>query len=85
MKYYVLGIWADVQPMMSDAFDNESDRDELARQWKRDDEVDGGGIYKLDIDNSGGPRVDSYTGIELSPEEEEDDVTPENTEEDDKE
>jgi hypothetical protein len=83
MKYYVLGVWADVQPMLSDAFDNESDRDEMARRWKRDDEVDGGGIYKLDVTNKGEPRVDSYTGIELSPEEEED-HTPENINEDDK-
>ena len=82
MKFYVLGVWADVQPMLSDAFEYESDRDELARQWKRNNEMDAGGIYKLDIDNKGNPKVDSYTGIELSPEEE--DHTPENTNEDDK-
>lgn len=71
MKYYVLGIWGDVQPMLSYGFDTEAERDELARRWKRDNETDEGGIYKLNINNSGGPVVDSYTGIELNPEEDE--------------
>ena len=69
MKYYVLGIWGDVQPMLSDPFEFENDRDEKAREWKRNDEVDEGGIYRLNIDSSGVPAVDSYTGIELNPDE----------------
>ena len=71
MKYYVLGIWGDVQPMLSDPFDTEAERDDKARQWKRNDEVDEGGIYRLNIDSSGGPTVDSYGALELNHDEDE--------------
>lgn len=69
MKYYVLGIWGDVEPMLSDPFDTEAERDEKAREWKRNDEVDEGGIYRLNIDSSGVPVVESYGYLELNPEE----------------
>ena len=69
MKYYVLGIWGDVQPMLSDPFDTEEERDKKALEWKRNDEVDEGGIYRLNIDSSGGPTVDAYGYLELHPEE----------------
>lgn len=84
MKYYVLGIWCDVDPFLSKPFDNSVDRDDEARRMrKEDDEMDNSGIYKLDIDGKGNPTVSSFTGIELDPEDDED-VTPENTKEDDK-
>jgi len=69
MKYYVLGIWGDVEPQLSDEFDNPTDRDNKAKQWKFDyDEMDDGGIYRLNIDDAGNPSVDSYMGFELEPE-----------------
>lgn len=69
MKYYVLGIWGDVEPNLYGPFDSELERDAKALQLKHSDELDEGGIYRLNIDSSGGPTVDSYTGIELNPEE----------------
>ena len=69
MKYYVLGIYGDVEPMVSEQFDNKEDRDKEALQWKRDNTTDDGGIYRLDVDDNGIPNVESYGYLELNPEE----------------
>ena len=70
MKYFVLGIYSDVEPMLSEEFDNKEDRDIEAIQWKQDNTTDGGGIYRLDIDDKGIPTCESYGYQELNPDEE---------------
>jgi len=69
MKYYVLGIWGDVEPRLYGPFDSEDERDSEARRLKRTDELDEGGIYRLNVSDQGIPEVDSYTGIELESDE----------------
>jgi hypothetical protein len=70
MKYYVLGIWGDVEPNLSEPFDTEEDRDADALRMKQENTMDDGGIYRLNIDDKGNPTVDSYSYLELNPEEE---------------
>jgi hypothetical protein len=69
MKYYVLGIWGDVEPNLSEQFDTEEDRDADALRMKQENTMDDGGIYRLNIDDKGNPIVDSYGYLELHPEE----------------
>jgi hypothetical protein len=68
MKYYVLGVWGDVEPRLYGPFDTEEERDSEARRIKKSDELDEGGIYRLGVDN-GVLFVESYSGIELDPNE----------------
>jgi hypothetical protein len=75
MKYYVLGIWGDVEPLpLQGPYDTEEERDLKAREMKKNDDTDEGGIYRLNINDNGFITVESYSGIELNPEYNEDDV-----------
>ena len=71
MKYYVLGIWEDVDPFLSEPFDTPEDRDKHAVEMVNTNATEDGGIFKLDIDDHGIPSVYSYTGFELNPDEDE--------------
>ena len=37
MKYYVLTIWGDVEPSLSDPFDSEEERDRYAKTCREED------------------------------------------------
>jgi hypothetical protein len=73
MKYYVLMIWQDVEPSLSEPFDNEEDRDKKAIQLRQEDDDNESGFYRLDIDDNGMnnciPSVESYGYQELHPDE----------------
>lgn len=73
MKYYVLKVWQDVEPELSEPFDTEEERDNEALRMKKEDGDDESGFYRLDIDDNGMnnciPSVSSYGYLELNPEE----------------
>lgn len=69
MKYYVIGVWGDVEPELHGPFRSMKKRDDKARELRATDALDSGGIYRLNIDEKGKPTVDSYSGIELDPNE----------------
>lgn len=66
MKYYVLGIWKDVEPMLSKPFHTKTERDIEARKWLFTNMTDDGGIYKLDVDSPNLVDVGNYTENELN-------------------
>jgi hypothetical protein len=66
MKYYVVGIYGDIEPIVSDPFETEEERDEYAREMYSSNETDGGGIFRLDIDENGIPSMDNYSENELN-------------------
>lgn len=68
MKYYVLGIWEDVEPLPTEGpYDTEEERDKRALEMKQNDETEDGGIYRLNIDDNGIPVVEPYHYLELNP------------------
>jgi hypothetical protein len=72
MKYYVLGIWGDVEPLpLQGPYETEQERDDKAREIVVNNETDEGGIYRLNVDEFGNPSVESYGHLELHPEDEE--------------
>lgn len=69
-KYYVLGIWGDVEPLpLQGPFDTEEERDLKAREMKKNDDVGEGGIYRLNV-IGGIPTVECYSHLELNPDDE---------------
>ena len=73
--YYVLHVWGDVDPILSDPYTTEEERDKAAKEWKRErleeDGDDPGGFYA--IDSSSTVEVSSYSGAFFEDDEEEDD------------
>lgn len=85
MNYYVLHVWCDVDPILSDPYSTEEDRDEAALKWRRErDEEDGddpGGFYA--IQSASPVEVDSYGGAFFDDEQNDDDDEEDDNEEDD--
>lgn len=65
-KYYVVKVWGDVEPELSQPCTTEAQRDELAKEMKKKDTESEGenysGFFWLNIIN-GVPEIGSYTGI----------------------
>lgn len=59
-KYYVIIVFGDVEPELSQPYDTEAERDAHARNTK--DPHDEDGIYWLDIDEHGTPTTGAYSG-----------------------
>jgi hypothetical protein len=58
LKYYVLTIYGGTDPALSDAFDEESERDEEAVLLLRETDPDEDAVFCLDVDDEG--EVDIY-------------------------
>jgi hypothetical protein len=71
MKYYVLEVWQDVEPFLHGPFDTENERDDKALNLRKVDDEKENGYYRLNVDENGIPSVDSYSGFELDPEDQE--------------
>lgn len=85
MNYCVLHVWCDVDPILSDPYPTEEDRDKAALKWRRErDEEDGddpGGFYAL---QSTSPiEVDSYSGAFFNDDDEDGDDDEDDEEEED--
>jgi hypothetical protein len=61
-EYYVLVIWGDVSPDLQGPFADELQRDTRARELKAE-YGDEHGIYALEVDSQGRPRVSSYLAM----------------------
>ena len=65
-KYFVVKVWGDVEPELSQPCTTEEERDQLAKEMKKKDTEEEGddysGIYWLNIIN-GVPEIGSYSGI----------------------
>lgn len=61
-QYFVLFVWEDVEPQLKGPFDNAEERDAKARELRRTEGPDEGGIYWLSVDKSGALRIGPYTG-----------------------
>jgi len=65
-KYYVFGVWGDVYPMITIAFNTPEERDAEARRIYKANDMDEGGIFHLDIDSDGMPIVGTYSEDDLN-------------------
>jgi hypothetical protein len=61
MKYYVLIMWGDIEPQLTEAFTTEETRDQHARDLRKEHGNDHG-IFPLDVDENGKPEVGAYSG-----------------------
>lgn len=61
-EYYVLVVWGDVSPDLQGPFADELQRDTRARHLKAE-HGDENGIYALEVDSEGRPRVSSYLAM----------------------
>lgn len=61
-EYYVLVVWGDVSPDLQGPFADELQRDTRARELKAE-YGDEHGIYALEVDSQGRPRVSSYLAM----------------------
>ncbi len=58
MKYYVLTIYGGTDPALSDAFEEESERDEQAVLLLRETDLDEDAVFCIDVDEEG--ELDIY-------------------------
>lgn len=61
MKYYLVFVYDDVEPEIHGHFPSWPVRDEMAIEL-RDEYGKNHGIYSLDIDDSGKPKIAAYSG-----------------------
>lgn len=61
MNYYLLAVFDDVDPTLIGPFPNEDLRDDKAIEIREAFGKDHG-IYALDIDGPGKPKIDAYPG-----------------------
>jgi len=71
MKYYVLTIYDGTDPALSEAFTDESERDEEAVEMLHETDPDEDAVFCLDVDDDGAVDIYRYEPRDLEEEEEE--------------
>lgn len=71
MKYYVLTIYGGTDPALSDAFEEESERDEDAVLLLRETDPDEDAVFCLDVDDEGELDIYRFEPRDVKDEEEE--------------
>jgi len=66
--HYVLFVFGDVEPYLHGPYPTRRARDNKARAIRKEEGIDAGGIYRLDVDRQGKAYAGSYTGSELGDE-----------------
>lgn len=69
-QYYVLWVWGDVEPELKGPYESAMTRDMIARGLRLSEGPDEGGIYWMNVDQSGRTKVGAYTGDFLNDAEE---------------
>lgn len=63
MKHYLLIVWGDVDPELKGPYKNASERDQAAKDHRASDDDTEDGLYRVDVNSSGKPKISSYPGF----------------------
>lgn len=65
MTKWLIHVWGDVEPQLYGPFETDNDRDEVVREINEDEGKDAGCMIELEIDATGVPSVEPYSGGEM--------------------
>lgn len=61
-KYYLITVYGDVEPVLSDPCDTSDEVLALAREHRIEDDGQDDGLFILGIDADGTPRIEAFSG-----------------------